>query len=92
MTMRVDLNDLEELKRMLERACAEGCHVTIMKFTTNWRASFDTPACRQDIQEMGCGATLRGAIQRARALRPVNREIEGPHIMLRRVAPPPTGG
>jgi hypothetical protein len=43
-------------------------HVSILKFTTNWRVSFETPNDRDDIREMAVGRTFaeaaRGALDR----------------------------
>lgn len=45
-----------------------GGHVTVMKFTTNWRVSFVTPNERQDISTMASGETFaEAAIEALRA-------------------------
>jgi hypothetical protein len=42
-----------------------GGHLTIMRFTTNWRVGFGTPDGREDIQHMCEGKTLREAAMAA---------------------------
>jgi hypothetical protein len=42
-----------------------GGHFAIMKFTTNWRVCFGTPADRDDIQEMPVGDTFAEAAAKA---------------------------
>ena len=37
-------------------------HLTLMKFTTNYRASFSTPTSREDIEKMSVGYTKEEAI------------------------------
>ncbi len=36
-------------------------HLTIMRFTTNWRIAFDTPSSRHDISKMWEGPTFADA-------------------------------
>lgn len=50
-----------------------GGHFTVMKFTTNWRVGFGTPATRCDIDRMWPGLTFADAAERA--LR--NHEFDG---------------
>lgn len=40
-------------------------HLTVMKFTTNWRVGFLTPEDRDDIQDMHEGKTLGEAVRKA---------------------------
>jgi hypothetical protein len=40
-------------------------HVTVMKFTTNWRVGFGTPASRCDIDQMWEGTTFADAAKAA---------------------------
>lgn len=40
-------------------------HLTVMKFTTNWRVSFLTPGDRDDISDMHEGKTLGEAARKA---------------------------
>ena len=44
-----------------------GGHFTVMKFTTNWRVGFGTPASRCDIDQMWEGKTFASAAQAALA-------------------------
>lgn len=37
-------------------------HMTIMKFTTNWRVGYGTPATHEDIQQLSQGDTLEEAL------------------------------
>ncbi len=39
-------------------------HLSILKFTTNWRVSFKTPDGRDDIAEMEVGRTFEEAAQK----------------------------
>jgi hypothetical protein len=38
-------------------------HLTILKFTTNWRIGFGTPNDREDIDGLNVGKTFREAAQ-----------------------------
>lgn len=40
-------------------------HLSIMKFTTNWRVGFRTPNFREDIDNMATGQTFSEAATRA---------------------------
>jgi hypothetical protein len=42
-----------------------GGHVTVMKFTTNWRVGFETPNSWGDIQQMAQGRTFEEAAYQA---------------------------
>ena len=55
------LLDMLELRAA---ATADG-HFTVMRFTTNWRVSLDTPRSREDIQEMFEGQTFEEAAIKA---------------------------
>jgi hypothetical protein len=44
-------------------------HLTILKFTTNWRIGFETPNSRQDIGALAGGPTFVEAAQAAIARR-----------------------
>jgi hypothetical protein len=62
MNSPLDKLDVDILKALILLAENESDgHLTIMKFTTNWRISFTTPHTREDIQEMPKGATFRQA-------------------------------
>ncbi len=63
-----DLALLQELERVANEKY-DG-HVTIMKFTTNWRVWFGTPGDRGDIQAAPNGQTFRVAAERALATAP----------------------
>ncbi|MGV8838798.1 MAG: hypothetical protein ACWA6X_00690 [Bauldia sp.] len=54
-----------ELIRMAERRF-DG-HLTILKFTTNWRVGFTTPSDRDDYSEMAVGVTFLEAARKALA-------------------------
>lgn len=57
-------NDLvTELKIVADKHF--GGHVTIMKFTTNWRVGFGTPMYRCDIDQMWEGSTFTEAAEAA---------------------------
>jgi hypothetical protein len=60
------LRDVYLLRRLVAKAnaAADG-HLTIMKFTTEWRVGFGTPANREDIYRMPQGATFREAAEAA---------------------------
>jgi len=47
-------------------------HMTLMKFTTNWRFCFGTPECREDISVMAEGKTEDEAM-----INGILREIRG---------------
>ena len=53
----------EDLMRFLQELAIKHFdgHLTIMRFTTNWRTSFLTPEGRGDIEAMAVGATFRKA-------------------------------
>lgn len=40
-------------------------HLTILRFTTNWRVGFVTPNSREDVQELAEGATFAEAASKA---------------------------
>lgn len=50
---------LKELAAAADQTC--GGHFTVMKFTTNWRVGFGTPASRCDIDQMWEGETFAKA-------------------------------
>ena len=58
-----------ELTRRLESVAASlfDGHLTIMKFTTNWRVEFGTPFDRYDIQALPVGRTFADAARSALA-------------------------
>src|ERR1700733_2628905 len=60
------LEDFGLLTALLEKAdkSFDG-HLTVMKFTTNWRVSFTTPSDRDYIDDMSIGKTFPEAAQRA---------------------------
>lgn len=53
-------------------------HFTLMRFTTNWRCSFDTPNSREDIDQMSEGKTAQVAVMTA--VRKFNNKKFGPFI------------
>jgi hypothetical protein len=58
--------DLELLKAIVEMADKQfDGHLTVMKFTTNWRVGFQTPAGREDIDKMPSGDTFAEAARNA---------------------------
>lgn len=61
-------NDYELFAALVEKAnkTFDG-HLTIMKFTTNWRIGFQTPNHREDIDGLTAGATFAEAAQKALA-------------------------
>lgn len=61
--MNIDRKTNEELIEIGTRF-SDG-HFTLMKFTTNWRASFSTPNDRDEIQQMASAPTERLAVLRA---------------------------
>jgi hypothetical protein len=61
------LSDDDELMRQLEAVAAalfDG-HLTIMRFTTNWRVGFGTPSERDEIEAMPAGHTFAAAARNA---------------------------
>jgi len=60
------LGDAYLLRRLIAKAdaSADG-HLTTMKFTTNWRVGFGTPANQEDVYRMPQGATFREAAEAA---------------------------
>ena len=40
-------------------------HLTVMKFTTNWRVGFGTPYDREDIERLAVGSTFAEAAKAA---------------------------
>jgi hypothetical protein len=59
-------DDLRLLKKLIK--VADG-HLTIMKFTTNWRIGFGTPIDRTDIDALAPGITFAEAARAALARR-----------------------
>lgn len=60
------MTDSEILTALVQLANKHsGGHVTIMKFTTNWRVDFTTPEHRNHIQAMSEGKTLQEAAFKA---------------------------
>ncbi|MGX8011676.1 hypothetical protein ACVDG8_023225 [Mesorhizobium sp. ORM8.1] len=58
----MDTNDLKLMDRLVK--VADGAfdgHLSILKFTTNWRVSFETPSSREDIGVMAVGDTFKEA-------------------------------
>ena len=63
-TMTAD--EFELLRRLVDVANQKSDgHLSILKFTTNWRVSFETPGDRDDIAEMATGRTFGEAAQKA---------------------------
>jgi hypothetical protein len=62
----MDDEDIELFRRLQEHADRKfDGHLTILKFTTNWRVGFETPAEREDIDRMAVGTTFAEAAARA---------------------------
>ncbi|TKW63712.1 MAG: hypothetical protein DI616_19280 [Paracoccus denitrificans] len=64
------MTELEiELWQRLQKVAAEkhDGHLTILKFTTNWRVGFFTPAEREQVDEMAVGNSFAEAAQNALA-------------------------
>jgi hypothetical protein len=60
--------DVRTLAKLLDAAKRHGGHVTIMKFTTNWRICLGTPIFiddREQIEGMPCGKTFESAALQA---------------------------
>jgi hypothetical protein len=57
---------MDTMKRLVEIANekADG-HLTIMKFTTNWRVGFFTPRDHDDIENLQAGKTFEEAANAA---------------------------
>jgi hypothetical protein len=74
------LGDAYLLRRLVAKAdaSADG-HLTIMKFTVNWRVGFGTPANQEDVYRMPQGATFREAAEAALKRRnpPASRKMGG---------------
>ena len=74
------LGDAYLLRRLVAKAdaSADG-HLTIMKFTTNWRVGFGTPANQEDVYRMPQGATFREAAEAAlkRRIPPASEATDG---------------
>jgi len=71
------MNDAQiiEVIKLIADGLFDG-HFTVMKFTTNWRVSFDSqPDSRIEIQRMGSGRTLFDAF--VNALELINRREGG---------------
>ncbi|RKH39940.1 hypothetical protein [Corallococcus sicarius] len=63
--------DIDMMERLVAVAKARfDGHLTIMRFTHNWRVGFYQAQDREQIQEMACGTTLAEAAEAA--LRAVN--------------------
>jgi hypothetical protein len=54
-----------EVRSILWRIISSSDHFTIMKFSYNWRASFETPDSWEEIQKMAAGRTVEEAVIRA---------------------------
>jgi hypothetical protein len=62
----IGLEDFDLLKRLQEQADKHhDGHLTIYKFTTNWRVGFETPTDREDIDDACVGKTFRDAAKAA---------------------------
>ena len=58
--------EIELWKRLQEVADEKhDGHLTILKFTTNWRIAFATPAEREQIDKMTVGSSFAEAAQKA---------------------------
>lgn len=64
--MMITKNDFELFTRLVETAdkSFDG-HLTVMKFTTNWRVGFVTPEDRDAIADMPVGNTFAEAARNA---------------------------
>lgn len=76
-----DNGPLLDTAERIARLVSDG-HFTIMKFTTNYRVSFNTPDGREDINEMAEGETLHEAMRNAiasvcgRPIRPITARLQ----------------
>ena len=62
----MDRNDLALLSDLNDIANQHfDGHLTVLKFTTNWRVGFGTPEYRDDIEAMSEGKTFREAAGKA---------------------------
>ncbi|MER9921634.1 hypothetical protein NKJ84_01590 [Mesorhizobium sp. M0048] len=61
----MDANDIKLMDRLLTMSADFDGHLSILKFTTNWRISFATPSSREDIDEMVVGDTFELAARAA---------------------------
>ena len=66
MEVTITMNDFELFTRLIETAdkSYDG-HLTVMKFTTNWRVGFVTPDDRDGINDMAVGNTFAEAARKA---------------------------
>ena len=54
---------VDSLRKLINKAeKASDGHLTILKFTTNWKVGFGTPYNRTDIDNMATGKTLLEAM------------------------------
>jgi hypothetical protein len=60
------MSDRKLLSRLIQHAenHSDG-HLTIMKFTTNWRVGFFTPYSHDDVQDLNEGRTFEEAAKAA---------------------------
>lgn len=60
------IDEIVLMKRLQEVANEKfNGHLSILKFTTNWRISFETPSNRDDISRMAVGLTFGEAARKA---------------------------
>jgi hypothetical protein len=60
------MSDLELMQKLIQIANERhGGHLTIYKFTSNWRVSFVTPQSRDDISRAAAGKTFAEAAIKA---------------------------
>jgi hypothetical protein len=60
------LEDFETMTRLVKIADAKfDGHLSVLKFTTNWRVGFVTPEGREAIEEMHVGETFDDAATKA---------------------------
>ncbi|MBZ5611545.1 MAG: hypothetical protein LAP38_25070 [Acidobacteriia bacterium] len=62
----ISKNDFDLFTVLVQKADeAFDGHLTVMKFTTNWRVGFATPSDRADTDDMSAGKTFAEAAQKA---------------------------
>ena len=69
------MTDLVDLLVALASERSDG-HITIMKFTTNWRVSLGTPNDRGQISEMAVGNTFEEAVLELLANEPSRPKVD----------------
>lgn len=60
----IDNGRLLEMAEQIARMVSDG-HLSILRFTTNWRVGFTTSDSRESIGELAVGKTLEEALRKA---------------------------